>query len=83
MDINAKEKEWKQKLEIEEKRIAQEREALGQYEIEAEKEVRNIEANFEEAKEEVVQMLLKKVMDVNLIVPEVVVANFDKLALNA
>ena len=83
MDINAREKEWKKKLEVEEQRIGQEREDLGRYNVDAQAEVGLIEENFEETKGAVVAMLLKKVMQVDLLVPDVVVANFDKLALTS
>ena len=60
-------------------RIERERENLAQYNVEAEKEVRNINTGFEENKQEVVTSLLKKVMDVELVVPQVVIADFEAL----
>ena len=51
--------------------------------VDAQAEVGLIEENFEETKGAVVAMLLKKVMQVDLLVPDVVVANFDKLALTS
>ena len=40
MDINAKESEWKKKLANEEERIGKQKKDLGQYNVEAEAEVR-------------------------------------------
>ena len=74
--------EEKQKLQREFEEIKKTKQAqtddLQQYEDQAQKEIKEIRAQYAAHKDEVKDMLLDKIMDVNYELPKVVIGNFEK-----
>ena len=53
-------------------------EDLKQYEERAEKDVKDIRAQYNQNKDKVKTFLLDNIMNINLVVPKVVIGNFEK-----